>query len=106
MTGHSHRLRTALAFLLATSLTACGQRGPLYIPDEGRAELPPEHPSELPANPETGTLPRDALEDTAPPGSPDEVFTDDFDTQHDEAQGEGEGESEGEIEDQNDRRHR
>lgn len=85
MTAHSQRLGPGqarlLALLLAASLAACGQRGPLYIPDEGRAEPPPEHPAELPANPETGTLPRDALEDPGTADDPEEVFADDFDAE-------------------------
>lgn len=29
------------ALLLAVTLTACGQKGPLYLPDEPASEAPP-----------------------------------------------------------------
>jgi len=31
----------ASALLLAVTLTGCGQKGPLYLPDEPAAEAPP-----------------------------------------------------------------
>lgn len=64
---------TALLLLTAT-LAACGQRGPLYLPDERPVVTPPQpsgQPSQLP--PEQEGAPADSVfaDDFASPGEPD-----------------------------------
>lgn len=56
--------RVALA-LLALSLAACGQKGPLYLPDSTQGEVitrPTQTPTETPAEQASETPPADATD--------------------------------------------
>lgn len=57
----------ALAFLIALALAACGQRGPLFLPDDDKAAQPASEPTSEPAS----QADEDELEDDdVPPQRP------------------------------------
>ncbi len=60
-------MRIALLLCGALALSACGQKGPLYLPDKGGAVVSPP-PAAGPANPATpAKKPTGEDEDTQPP---------------------------------------
>ena len=83
--GPSRSLPSAVAILsLAGMLLACGQRGPLYLPDDSdSAGRPPSRPA--PAQPAADTTEPAVAnrsgsdEDEGSDGDADTVFSDDFD---------------------------
>jgi predicted small lipoprotein YifL len=90
MTRSASLARLTLALLTATSLAACGQKGPLYMPDSSQGEVvtrpggstnegTTSGPSNSPSTPDSpGRAESPAPEVTAPVGTPaDESKKDD-----------------------------
>ena len=49
VTGRRLRLALLLGIAVAAALSACGKKGPLYLPEEANAPRPAESPAAKPA---------------------------------------------------------
>ena len=58
----------ALLALLASALPACGQKGPLYLPDQASQIV--THPAPLPPEPSTDTSPAHTVDSPAGADNP------------------------------------
>ncbi|MEJ8567267.1 LPS translocon maturation chaperone LptM [Elongatibacter sediminis] len=78
-------LTVLLALISIPALTACGQRGPLYLPGDGTPARPVSRPERTPppleSESESGS---DESMPQAGESHADEVFTDDFATEDDD----------------------
>ena len=53
-----HTLRRLAPLACALWLAACGQKGPLYLPDQGAVKVTPTPAADAPATPDRSTEPR------------------------------------------------